>query len=57
VRTAQALAMSSYGISLYDVCRSANMYGFSDETLSLEHVKVVVEAQEKFLTEFAQIKL
>jgi hypothetical protein len=33
------------------------MYGFSDETLSLEHVKVVVEAQEKFLTEFAQIKL
>jgi hypothetical protein len=49
--------MSSYGISLYDVCRSANMYGFSDEPLSLEHVKVVVEAQEKFLTEFAQIKL
>ncbi|KAG2111784.1 P-loop containing nucleoside triphosphate hydrolase protein [Suillus cothurnatus] len=44
VRTAQALAMSSYGISL-------------DEPLSLEHVKVVVEAQEKFLTEFTNIKL
>ncbi|KAJ8596163.1 P-loop containing nucleoside triphosphate hydrolase protein [Rhizopogon salebrosus TDB-379] len=29
----------------------------ADEPLSSEHVKVVVEAQEKFLTEFAQVKL
>ncbi|KAG2073101.1 P-loop containing nucleoside triphosphate hydrolase protein [Suillus decipiens] len=57
VRTAQALAMSLYGTSLYDVFCITYSCKFRDEPLSLEHIKVVVEAQEKFLTKFANVKL
>ena len=56
VRTAQALAMSSYVACFRDVF-PLYLRGFRDEPLSSEHVKVVVEAQEKFLTEFAHVKL
>lgn len=46
------------GRTIKNLVRTAQALAMSsDETLSLEHVKVVVEAQEKFLTEFAQIKL
>ncbi|KAG0709288.1 P-loop containing nucleoside triphosphate hydrolase protein [Suillus ampliporus] len=46
------------GRTIKNLVRTAQALAMSsDEPLSLEHVKVVVEAQEKFLTEFAQIKL
>ncbi|KAG2115511.1 P-loop containing nucleoside triphosphate hydrolase protein [Suillus clintonianus] len=46
------------GRTIKNLVRTAQALAMSsDETLSLEHVKVVVEAQEKFLTEFARIKL
>lgn len=46
------------GRTIKNLVRTAQALAMSsDEPLSLEHVKVVVEAQEKFLTEFAKIKL
>ncbi|KAG2143047.1 P-loop containing nucleoside triphosphate hydrolase protein [Suillus clintonianus] len=46
------------GRTIKNLVRTAQALAMSsDEPLSLEHVKVVVEAQEKFLTEFAGIKL
>ncbi|KAG1718745.1 P-loop containing nucleoside triphosphate hydrolase protein [Suillus paluster] len=46
------------GRTIKNLVRTAQALAMSsDEPLSLEHVKVVVEAQEKFLTEFAQVKL
>jgi hypothetical protein len=46
------------GRTIKNLVRTAQALAMSsDEPLSLEHVKVVVEAQEKFLTEFAKIKV
>jgi hypothetical protein len=46
------------GRTIKNLVRTAQALAMSsDEPLSLEHVKVVVEAQEKFLTEFTKIKL
>ncbi|OJA14965.1 hypothetical protein AZE42_03217 [Rhizopogon vesiculosus] len=46
------------GRTIKNLVRTAQALAMSlEEPLSSEHVKVVVEAQEKFLTEFAQIKL
>ncbi|OAX41648.1 P-loop containing nucleoside triphosphate hydrolase protein [Rhizopogon vinicolor AM-OR11-026] len=46
------------GRTIKNIVRTAQALAMSsEEPLSSEHVKVVVEAQEKFLTEFAQIKL
>ncbi|KAG2357288.1 P-loop containing nucleoside triphosphate hydrolase protein [Suillus spraguei] len=46
------------GRTIKNLVRTAQALAMSsDEPLSLEHVKVVVEAQEKFLTEFAKVKL
>jgi len=46
------------GRTIKNIVRTAQALAMSsDEPLSSEHVKVVVEAQEKFLTEFAQVKL
>lgn len=46
------------GRTIKNLVRTAQALAMSsDEPLSLEHVKVVVEAQEKFLTEFANMKV
>jgi len=46
------------GRTIKNLVRTAQALAMSsDEPLSLEHVRVVVEAQEKFLTEFANMGL
>ncbi|KAG2064350.1 hypothetical protein BDR04DRAFT_1162645 [Suillus decipiens] len=46
------------GRTIKNLVRTAQALAMSlDEPLSLEHIKVVVEAQEKFLNEFAKVTL
>ncbi|KAG1806465.1 P-loop containing nucleoside triphosphate hydrolase protein [Suillus plorans] len=54
----EALAQKPFnGRTIKNLVRTAQALALSaNEPLSLDHVKVVIRAQEKFLTEFAQIR-